>query len=85
MYEAQKEANVAWLFQTEAFKVSPEDKPFSFTSGLLGPYFIATHYLCGGSEVAESILDAITEEAEDRAAFPQSICEVLHEAYARHD
>ena len=36
---------VSYLFKTNAFKVCSENNPFWYTSGLIGPYFINTHFL----------------------------------------
>jgi len=35
-------ANVSWLFETNALKIAPAEKPFWYTSGLIGPYYINT-------------------------------------------
>lgn len=44
------------LFQSGAFQVSEPDKPFLYTSGLIGPFYINTHFLCGGKEGSEAEL-----------------------------
>ena len=33
------------LFATKAVRVAPENQPFWYTSGRLGPFFINTHFL----------------------------------------
>ena len=33
------------LFATNAIRVAPENQPFWYTSGRLGPFFINTHFL----------------------------------------
>ncbi len=81
MWDAQQQANVKWLFETQAFKVAPPERPFSFTSGLLGPYFIATHFLCGGPECAEDLLEYISEHGEERREFPSNILSLLRDVY----
>lgn len=81
MWDAQQQANVKWLFETQAFKVAPAEQPFSFTSGLLGPYFIATHFLCGGADCAEDLLDYISEHGEDRSEFPLNILSLMRDVY----
>ena len=43
---------VSYLFQTNAFKVCPDNKPFWYTSGKIGPYFINTHFLYGSEKEA---------------------------------
>ena len=57
------------LFQTEALKVSPEDQPFWYTSGKMGPCYINTHYLYGGAESAQALLGKIDEEKQNPAAL----------------
>ncbi len=68
------------LFDSEAFKVAPADMPFIYTSGLIGPYFINTHYLCGGKEVATEVLDLIDAEAE-KEGFQEKLTKKLEEVY----
>ena len=68
------------LFDSEAFKVAPADMPFIYTSGLIGPYFINTHYLCGGKEVATEVLDLIDAEAE-KEGFQQKLTKKLEKIY----
>jgi len=60
---------IAWLFQSGALKVSPFDKPFWYTSGTLGPYYINTHYLFGGEDAANELLGFIDSEKKDWESF----------------
>ncbi len=41
------------LIQTQALRLAPPGKVFWYTSGTIGPYYIDTHYLCGGRQQAE--------------------------------
>ena len=68
------------LFDSQAFKVAPADMPFIYTSGLIGPYFINTHYLCGGKQTAEEVLDLIDAEA-DAPGFQNKLSAKLEEIY----
>lgn len=52
------------LFETNAFKICKENKPFWYTSGKIGPYFINTHFLYGSSESAQELLDFIDLQLE---------------------
>lgn len=63
------------LFEKEAIKIAPEYKPFWYTSGKIGPYFINTHYLFGGEKKTNELLifidkniekDDFTEELTDK-------------------
>lgn len=53
-----------WLFTTQALNVAPAEHPFWYTSGLLGPYYINTHYLCGGDKAAADLLLLIEDALE---------------------
>ena len=35
---------ISYLFKTNAIKFCEENKPFWYTSGKIGPYFINTHF-----------------------------------------
>lgn len=50
---------VSLLFDTNAFKVAPENEPFWYTSGKLGPYFINVDYLYGSKEDSQNLLNDI--------------------------
>jgi len=43
------------LFETNAFKVAEENKPFWYTSGKIGPYFINADYLYGSGTMYSKI------------------------------
>lgn len=76
--------NINYLFKTEALKIAPADKPFWYTSGLIGPHYINTHFLCGGEDTAKEILAFIDEAANDVASFPARITEKLEKTYQSH-
>ncbi len=71
-----------YLFETGALKIAPSDSPFWYTSGLIGPYYVNTHFLCGGEEVAAEVLAMIDSEAEQHKTFPAAICEKLESVYS---
>ena len=76
---------VSWLFDAEAVRVSPENRPFWYASGKLGPLYINTHYLCGGKEAASELLMDIEAEASRRPlSLPRVIGDKL-EALRRGD
>lgn len=56
---------IKWLFETDAIRVCPQNKPFWYTSGTIGPYFINTHFLYGSEEKANKLLKLIDEQKED--------------------
>ena len=51
---------VSYLFETNAVKVCPDNKPFWYTSGKIGPYFINTHFLYGNEEDSKELLNLIS-------------------------
>jgi orotate phosphoribosyltransferase len=73
------------LFKTEAFQVCSEDKPFWYTSGTIGPYFINTHYLYGSKEKAEDLLSFIEENKEDKSNLSDMIFHKVIENYDEDD
>jgi broad specificity phosphatase PhoE/orotate phosphoribosyltransferase len=64
---------ISMLFKTEALQVCPEDSPFWYTSGTIGPYYINTHYLYGGREKAEKLLKDIDVSVRDREKCSEEI------------
>ncbi len=52
------------MFTTKAIEVAPHDHPFWYTSGLIGTYYINGHYLFGGKETADSLLETINKIAK---------------------
>lgn len=64
---------VSYLFKTNAFKVCPEGKPFWYTSGKIGPYFINTHFLYGSEESSVEFLKFIDLEKENKLEISKKI------------
>ena len=61
---------ISWLFETDAVRVCPEGKPFWYTSGKLGPFYINTQFLYGSEQAANALLATIEEAcAGDKLAF----------------
>ena len=52
------------LFKTNAFKICEENKPFWYTSGKIGPYFVNTQFLYGDEESAQDFLNFIDLQLE---------------------
>ena len=72
---------VSYLFKTNAFKVCPNNKPFWYTSGKIGPYFINTHFLYGSEESAVEFLKFIDVEKEDKLGISKKILDKCLEQY----
>jgi len=69
--EREKERElVNWLFNTGAVRVCPEGKPFWYTSGTIGPYYINTHFLYGSERKALELLETIDAIKADRLGCP---------------
>ena len=46
----------SYLFETNAIRFCEENKPFWYTSGKIGPYFINTHFVYGSEKDAVELL-----------------------------
>lgn len=73
---------VSYLFKTNAFKVCPDNKPFWYTSGKIGPYFINTHFLYGSEEEAVKFLSFIDVEKDNKIELPKK---VFDRAFAQYN
>lgn len=61
---------ISWLFETDAVRVCPEDQPFWYTSGKLGPFYINTQFLYGSEAAANALLGTIEAAcAGEKLAF----------------
>lgn len=72
---------VSWLFDTNAIKICNEDKPFWYTSGTIGPYYINTHFLYGSEEKANNLLKAIDKEKGNIFTCPLIIRKITEDNY----
>ena len=80
-----KSPQIDILFNTEALMISGADKPFWYTSGELGPYYINTHFVCGGRAKAIELLDLITVEAGTPKTLPAKILSELEAVYESYE
>lgn len=76
---------VNWLFNTGAVKVCPEGKPFWYTSGTIGPYYINTHFLYGSEKKALELLEKIDAVKADRIACPEKLLPLIEKNYETDD
>ena len=67
------------LFLTGALQVAEPERPFWYTSGTFGPFYINTHYLFGGAEAAQSLLKQIEVELESMPTFYEHIQALIQE------
>lgn len=61
---------VTWLFNTDAVRVCPQNKPFWYTSGSIGPYYINTHFLYGNEAKANELLAFIDTNKDEKYSLP---------------
>ena len=75
------------LFQTDAFKICEENKPFIYTSGKIGPYFINTQFLYGSQKAAQDYLDLANAQLETEAKdlIPANLFEELQKQYETNE
>ncbi len=75
------------LFQTDAFKICEENKPFIYTSGKIGPYFINTQFLYGSQKAAQDFLDLANAQLETEAKdlIPANLFEELQKQYETNE
>ena len=72
---------MSYLFETNAVRFCPENKPFWYTSGKIGPYFINTHFVYGNEEEASALLKFIDEASCDKNTLPKKVFEKTLEQY----
>lgn len=64
---------MSYLFETNAIRFCEENKPFWYTSGKIGPYFINTHFVYGSEKEATDLLAFIDECLADKPTLPQKV------------
>lgn len=76
---------ISYLFKTNAIKFCEENKPFWYTSGKIGPYFINTHFVYGNEEDAKELLSFIDEQLANKITLPKNVFEkVLNQYHSNH-
>lgn len=76
---------MSYLFTTKAIKFCDENKPFWYTSGKIGPYFINTHFVYGSQEDATNFLSFIDESLSDKMTLPKKVFEKTLEQYNKNE
>lgn len=64
-----------YLFKTNAIKICEENKPFWYTSGKIGPYFVNTHFIYGSEKDATELLSFIDKALADKLTLPKKVFE----------
>ena len=72
---------MSYLFETKAVKFCEENKPFWYTSGKIGPYFINTRFVYGSEKEATELLSFIDECLSDKLTLPGKVFEKVLKQY----
>lgn len=75
----------SYLFETNAIRFCEENKPFWYTSGKIGPYFINTHFVYGSEKEASDFLSYIDECLADKMSLPEKIFKKILEQYNKNE
>lgn len=76
---------VSYLFETNALKICPDNNPFWYTSGKIGPYYINTHFLYGSQQDAVELLNFIDYEKGNTEDLPKKVFEKTFEHYNQNE
>ena len=72
---------ISYLFETNAIRFCEENKPFWYTSGKIGPYFINTHFVYGSEAEASSFLSFIDEALSEKLILPEKVFKKSFQQY----
>lgn len=72
---------ISYLFKTNAIRFCEENKPFWYTSGKIGPYFINTHFIYGSEADAVKLLSFIDDSLSDKITLPKKVFEKVLKQY----
>ena len=72
---------MSYLFDTKAVRFCEENKPFWYTSGKIGPYFINTHFVYGSEKEASDLLNFIDEALSDKLTLPKKVFQKVLKQY----
>jgi len=76
---------MSYLFETNAIRFCEENKPFWYTSGKIGPYFINTHFVYGNEKDAVELLSFIDECLSDKLTLPEKVFEKVLKQYETNE
>lgn len=76
---------MSYLFETNAIRFCEENKPFWYTSGKIGPYFINTHFVYGSEKEAIELLSFIDECLVDKLSLPKKVFERVLKQYQTNE
>ena len=76
---------MSYLFETKAVRFCEENKPFWYTSGKIGPYFINTHFVYGSEKDATELLSFIDECLADKKTLPEKVFKKVLKQYEENE
>ena len=76
---------MSYLFETKAIKFCEENKPFWYTSGKIGPYFINTHFVYGSESEASELLAFIDDCLSDHLTLPEKVFKKVLAQYENNE
>lgn len=76
---------MSYLFETKAIKFCEENKPFWYTSGKIGPYFINTHFVYGSEAEASELLSFIDDCLSDHLTLPEKVFKKVLAQYENNE
>ena len=76
---------MSYLFETNAIRFCEENKPFWYTSGKIGPYFINTHFVYGNEKDSVELLSFIDECLADKLTLPEKVFEKVLKQYETNE
>ena len=76
---------MSYLFETNAIRFCEENKPFWYTSGKIGPYFINTHFVYGNEKDAVELLSFIDECLANKLTLPEKVFEKVLKQYETNE
>lgn len=76
---------VNYLFETNAVQVAKEGEVFLTTSGLITPYYVNTHFLCGGESESLRLLNLIDSFKGSPEKIVSEVSSEIIKLYKSHD
>ena len=76
---------MSYLFETKAVRFCEENKPFWYTSGKIGPYFINTHFVYRSEKDASELLTFIDECLNDKLNLPEKVFQKVLKQYKENE
>lgn len=74
-----------FLFKTNAVNICPENSPFWYTSGKIGPYYINAEFLYGSKQDSEDLLNYINAEKNNELELPKKVFEKVQKQYDENE